>query len=235
MEKIFDGREVFPGFGVCESVNVATDSKIIITNFNGTTDFAISAGVTLDVTALVMDCAGCGIHMNFFLGKMSRLRCLILAEGCSNVNATVTSSLNGEYSSSTVVNFFHGERFDEQTFSVTQTHNAANARSLAVSKTILDGHAHSEFLGSVNISEIADNSDACQRNDNILFSEFARATSLPALNILNNNVKCSHGATVGAIDDSVIFYMMNRGIDLRACKSLITDGIVWDLISGKTT
>jgi Fe-S cluster assembly protein SufD len=101
-----------------------------------------------------------------------------------------------------------------------------SSRSSAISKTILDDSALSEFYGEINISDFAENSDAKQNNSNIVLSDMAKAVDCPNLNVFNNNVKCSPGATVGAIDDHIMLYLMSRGIGIKTSKQLVIEGIL---------
>ncbi|MDR2603039.1 MAG: SufD family Fe-S cluster assembly protein, partial [Puniceicoccales bacterium] len=89
----------------------------------------------------------------------------------------------------------------------------------------------SEFYGKISINEIAENSNARQSSSSVLWSDGAQAISCPDLHIANSNVTCSHGATVGAIDDDTMFYMMSRGMDLLACKQLVAEGAMLSLLA----
>ncbi|MDR1401682.1 MAG: SufD family Fe-S cluster assembly protein [Puniceicoccales bacterium] len=187
-------------------------------------NIAVGENVSFDVVILAIAEQKRQIRLNFRLNEFSQLRCLILAEGCEELNVTIFVELDGEHSSSEVKNFFIGENFDKQVFSLSQVHNAKSAVSNTISKVVLDDSSIAEFHGNITIAEAATNSDANQRSDSILLSGEAKATSCPNLNIQNNAVKCSHGATVGTIDRSAVFYMMSRGVDEQSCKRLIMEG-----------
>jgi hypothetical protein len=239
-EKIFGGRVNVSaeslrgkvGAASVARIDITSDAKVIVDRPPEIfANFTIAPRASLDIVLLVTDCKKTGINLEFSLKNFSRLKCLFLVEGCKNSNISATATLEGENSNSSIGIFFHGENSDSHVFSVTQTHNAANSTSNVASKTILDGASSAEFNGFVNIAETAENCDAVQINGNILLSETAKATSFPTLNILNNSVKCSHGATTGSIDDATIFYMMSRGIDLQTCKLLAIDGAAAELLN----
>ncbi|MCH7839332.1 MAG: Fe-S cluster assembly protein SufD [Planctomycetes bacterium] len=88
-------------------------------------------------------------------------------------------------------------------------------------KGILTGSAKGIFSGRIVVHKDAQKTDAKQTNMSLLLSEEARVESRPQLEILANDVKCTHGATVGQISDEAIFYLRSRGIDKSAARSLL--------------
>ena len=88
-------------------------------------------------------------------------------------------------------------------------------------KGILTGSAKGIFSGRIVVHKDAQKTDAKQTNMSLLLSEEARVESRPQLEILANDVKCTHGATVGQISDEAIFYLRSRGIDESAARSLL--------------
>ncbi len=89
-------------------------------------------------------------------------------------------------------------------------------------KGVLDGAAHAVFNGRVLVRAGAQKTDAHQSNRNLLLSEGAEVDTKPQLEIYADDVKCSHGATVGALDEGQIFYLRSRGVDERAARSVLT-------------
>jgi Fe-S cluster assembly protein SufD len=86
---------------------------------------------------------------------------------------------------------------------------------------ILDGNARAVFSGRIIVHEGAQKTDAKQTNMNLLLSEDARVETRPQLEIYADDVKCTHGATVGQVDDEAIFYLMARGIDRQTARRLL--------------
>ncbi|MDR1890701.1 MAG: SufD family Fe-S cluster assembly protein [Puniceicoccales bacterium] len=230
MDKILRGRSVIrDNF---RRTNISSDTKLLMSSADiPNSMFNIGEGSCLDIIILALDCDRRTIRLTFELEKFSQLKCVILSENCKNFDISVDSILKGELANSDIGNFFYGKNSDGQKFSISQTHDAVNSKSNVVSKTILDDSALSEFYGKITIGEIAENSDARQSNDNILLSDMAQAISHPDLLISNSNVKCSHGATVGAIGDDTTFYMMSRGIDIPACKQLVAEGTISSILT----
>jgi Fe-S cluster assembly protein SufD len=101
-------------------------------------------------------------------------------------------------------------------------HDQPNCRSWEVYKGVLDGRSRAVFNGKVFVKPEAQKTDAKQTNRNLLLSEGARIDTKPQLEIFADDVKCTHGATVGRLDDSALFYARSRGIPVLAAERLLT-------------
>lgn len=110
-------------------------------------------------------------------------------------------------------------------------HAAASCQSNQLYKTIVDGDGVSNFYGIIDVQRGAQQTEAYQRNANILMSPDARAHTRPQLIIHADDVKCSHGATVGQFDEEARFYMMQRGLDIDAVNRLLVQGFADDVIA----
>lgn len=119
------------------------------------------------------------------------------------------------------------QEFDQRTF---QTHNAPNAVSDLLYKNALLDNSRSIFSGLIKVAEGAQQTDAYQTNRNLLLDPTAEANALPGLEILANDVKCSHGATTGNLDPDELFYMMQRGIPRRTAMRLMVFGFFEEVI-----
>jgi Fe-S cluster assembly protein SufD len=89
-------------------------------------------------------------------------------------------------------------------------------------KTVLDDHSRSVFRGRIIVAQDAQQTNADQQNNNLLLSEQAEADTKPQLEIYADDVKCSHGATVGQLDKKSLFYLQSRGIDQDSARALLT-------------
>ncbi|HXG25117.1 MAG TPA: Fe-S cluster assembly protein SufD, partial [Chthonomonadales bacterium] len=89
-------------------------------------------------------------------------------------------------------------------------------------KTILDGHATGVFNGKILVRPNAQKTDAKQTNQNLLLSEDALINTKPQLEIFADDVRCTHGATVGQLDEDAIFYLRTRGVGLEEARNLLT-------------
>ena len=87
---------------------------------------------------------------------------------------------------------------------------------------MLDGKARAVFNGKVVVHKDAQQTDAQQSNANLLLSDDAEIDTKPELEIYADDVKCTHGATVGQLDDNMLFYLRSRAIDESTARSLLT-------------
>jgi Fe-S cluster assembly protein SufD len=117
--------------------------------------------------------------------------------------------------------------FDQRTL---QTHLAPASRSDLLYKNALWDESKTIFSGLIIVGEDAQQTDAYQTNNNLMLSDAAEANSLPGLEIGANDVKCSHGATTGKIDDSNIFYFLARGIPRKKAEELMVLGFLEEII-----
>jgi len=86
---------------------------------------------------------------------------------------------------------------------------------------ILDGHAHGVFHGRIVVHKDAQKTDAKQTNRNLLLSDDAQIDTKPQLEIYADDVKCTHGATIGQIEENALFYLQSRGIDEASARRLL--------------
>ncbi len=109
-------------------------------------------------------------------------------------------------------------------------HTKPHCSSHQLYKGVLDGHARGVFGGKIIVRPDAQKTDAFQSNKNLLLSENAAVNTKPQLEIDANDVKCSHGATIGQIDDEALFYLRSRGIGESEARSLLTYAFAADLL-----
>lgn len=133
------------------------------------------------------------------------------------------------------LNFYHfGERIDSTLKGITiigdkqhvdhytlVNHATPNCESHQNYKTILGGSSTGVFNGKIFVEKEAQKTDAFQQNNNILLSDKATINAKPQLEIFADDVKCSHGCTIGQLDESAMFYMQQRGIPQREAKALL--------------
>jgi Fe-S cluster assembly protein SufD len=103
-----------------------------------------------------------------------------------------------------------------------------NSRELY--KGILGGSAKGVFNGKIYVHPGAQGTDAKQTNKNLLLSEDATINTKPQLEIYNDNVKCTHGSTVGQLDQGGLFYLRSRGIELRDARRLMIYAFASEII-----
>ncbi len=109
-------------------------------------------------------------------------------------------------------------------------HAAPRCASREVYKGILEGRGHAVFNGKVYVRAEAQQTDGKQTNKNLLLSEHARVDTKPQLEIFADDVKCTHGATVGRLDPLSVFYLESRGIPSPAARRILTYGFAAEVI-----
>ncbi|MCZ6677863.1 MAG: Fe-S cluster assembly protein SufD [Candidatus Poribacteria bacterium] len=105
-----------------------------------------------------------------------------------------------------------------------QEHKDHHTTSDLLYRTVLKDRSHTVWNGMIHVHHEGQYTDAYQKNDNLLLSERARADTNPGLEILANEVRCTHGATAGPIDKDQVFYLMSRGLSYNQAERLIVDG-----------
>ena len=198
---------------------------------NQHTDIKFTCNSDLETLLFISESENCKISFNFFVENSSVLRLKILSSNCVNVDFDINVSLDSKMSESHVGTFFYGDGSNSQAVRTSHIHNASETVSRVISKSVLDDGANFNFVGDITIRPDAILSDASQKNNNFLLSDFAHATSKPNLNILNNDVLCSHGATAGSFNDDEKFYMATRGICEETYKHLLTEGLLLDILN----
>ena len=109
-------------------------------------------------------------------------------------------------------------------------HAEPKATSHQLHKCIVDGKARAIFSGKIRVAPRAQGTDARQQSRNLLLSEAARVDTKPQLDIYADDVKCSHGATVGQLDPEELFYLESRGLNADDARNLLTYGFAADVL-----
>ena len=151
--------------------------------------------------------------------------------GASVARLDLNAQLLGPGANSDMLGLYFGDSKQHFDSSTNQDHVAPNATSDLLYKGALDDRARSVFRGIIKVHKGAQRTDAYQTNRNLLLSENARADSLPNLEIEADDVKCSHGATVGQLDAEALFYLQSRGLDRERAERIVVKGFLGEVIS----
>ena len=164
------------------------------------------------------------------LEKDSKLKLFSVTLGGRFSKTRVEASLAGQGSEAELkaIYFASGEQFFD--FHTLQDHQVGNTRSDLLFKGALQDTARTVYAGLIRIEKGAARSDAYQANRNLVLSDHAKATSIPMLEIDNNDVRCTHGATVGPVDPQHLFYLRSRGIPEQTAKRMIVQGFFGDVL-----
>ena len=144
--------------------------------------------------------------------------------GSALTKSTVSTVIEGEGSNTANYGLFFGtgrQHFDLETWT---RHDAPNTTCDMFTRGVLDDRAVSAYEGTIEVSQPAYEVDAYQTENVLLVSDMAEADASPRLEIDNHNVKCSHAATMGQVDDEEMFYMTSRGVEEEAARNLIIEG-----------
>lgn len=164
-------------------------------------------------------------HQRAHVGRDAKLVTLNFAMGGRLARADVEVELVGQGAESDMLGLIFGEADQQFDFHTLQGHLAPDTRSDLLFKSALDDRSHSTYTGVISIGHAAPRSEAYQANRNLLLSDGARADTEPKLEILIDDVaRCTHGATIGPVDDEQMFYLRTRGLDPDTAARLIVEG-----------
>jgi Fe-S cluster assembly protein SufD len=174
--------------------------------------------VALQINATTVERDASAMSLNLHLGgAYSRFESLsrLIGEGARSDLLAVAIALGQQ-------------EFDARTL---QDHACPHTTSDLLYKNALSDRARTTFGGLIRVEPHAHFTDAYQKVRNLLLSDDAEANSMPGLEILADNVKCSHGATSGQIDEEEMFYLLSRGIHRTAAQQLIVAGFLDEVIA----
>lgn len=162
------------------------------------------------------------------------IKSLTVALGGSQLKGDIATVLNAHGASSDLQGIVLGDTDEHYSFNTIQQHNAPNTTSNINFRVALKGNAQSIYQGIIEVAKVAQKTAAFQSNKNLLLGSQARADSIPKLEILADDVKCSHGATVGPVDREQIFYLMSRGLAAPEAEELIVTGFFRQILEACT-
>ena len=178
----------------------------------------LEANSALHSSSTSIDCDNSSIYNNFIFsvgGNMSRI------EVISSINAAdIDFNIKGLYLAKT------NQHHDITTL---MQHKHPESKSNQHIKGILQEDSSGVFQGKVVVSQDAQKTDAFQFNQNLLLSENAEVNVKPELEIYADDVKCSHGATTGELDEQMLFYLRSRGLNKEEAKKILIEGFVNEL------
>lgn len=163
-------------------------------------------------------------------GRASNYVSFSFATGAALSRTNIYTVLDGEAATCTLNGLYMVDGKQHVDHQTKIEHVQPHCPSHEVYKGILDGESHGVFNGKVYVHPEAQKTDGKQSNNNLLLSDRARIDTKPQLEIFADDVRCTHGATVGRLDDVALFYMKSRGIgDVRA-RQLLTYAFAADVL-----
>ena len=108
--------------------------------------------------------------------------------------------------------------------------NGPNGNLDQLNKTVANGHSHSIFNGAIRVPKIAQKTEAAQLSRNLILSKRAKIDAKPELEIVADDVRCTHGATVSQLQEDELFYLRSRGIGSNQANSLLLEGYFEEIL-----
>jgi Fe-S cluster assembly protein SufD len=171
--------------------------------------------IQVNSTVAARDSAALNLALNFG-GKYSRLE---------SVSRMIDRGARSDMLALSVAR--DGQEFDQRTL---QDHQKPDTTSDLLYKNALHDQSRTIFSGLIKVEPGAHRTDAYQKVRNLLLSDEAEANSMPGLEILADDVRCTHGATSGQVEPEELFYLKSRGIDDLAAKRLIARGFLNEVV-----
>ena len=171
--------------------------------------------IQINATTVARDATALNLHLGLG-GKYSRLESL--------------SRLTGEGAHSDMLAVSVGDDTQEFDARTLQDHASPRTYSDLLFKNALNGRARNTFGGLIRVEPHAHFTDAYQKVRNLLLSDDAEANSMPGLEIMADNVKCSHGATSGQLGEDEMFYLLARGIPASVARQLLVGGFLNEVL-----
>ncbi len=200
---------------------------------NSVTEVILHAGAKLKHTILVDEGSESNYFHSVFVHQAadSTYEAINLTPGAQLSRSDFQVFLAGEKAHADVRGLFVGSGNRVHNGDVTMHHRAKGCTSNSLFKGIGGGNSHAIFRGLVHVTEDGAGTDAHQNYNSIVLSEDARITSEPHLLIYNDDVACSHGATVGQLDDKQLFYLETRGLNPIEAKKILIQSFAADVVA----
>ena len=199
---------------------------------NGTTDILVEENANLDYFKLenkdnqsvLMN------HLNVYQYADSTVNTHTHTFNGGLVHNTISSYLLGEYAHISLNGLFLADKEQNVSNCLSINHYAGNCTSKQLYNGILDDAAKAHFIGHIYVAPDAQKTEAYQLNHNILLTDEAKISSKPFLEIYADDVKCSHGATVGQLDNDAVFYLRSRGICEKNARMLLMHAFAKEVV-----
>jgi len=188
----------------------------------------ITAGTNAAVTYSVVQNVGTAVRVDAkrasHVGAGAHVAWNVALLGGAAVTDEVISDHTGAGANTEIAALFFPVAREVVQLTTEVQHNVPHTVSQTVVRSIAAGRGRGRYFGNIRIAPFAHGSEASLRDDTLLIGKDAKIDAIPALEIAANDVKAFHGATVGAIDEEHIFYLMSRGIERDAAEKLIALG-----------
>jgi len=158
--------------------------------------------------------------------KNANVNSFILDQGSAITDRFLAAELIGEGGSVNITALYNPNNGQRFYYDTQQNHVASYTTSDLLFKGVLGKDAYSSWRGNILVSEDTRGANGYQLNKNLIIGPSAKAESIPGLEIITDDVRCSHGVTMSNIDKNQMFYLLSRGINHKDAEKLIVDGFL---------
>jgi len=169
-------------------------------------------------------------YNNINLEKNSISENFIFSTGSKFIKNEINCNLNDEYSSAFINGIINLTNSQHHEIKTNINHLAENTKSYQLIKSVLNDNAKGIYQGKIYVDSKAQKTNGYQLSKAILLNENTEFNGKPELEIYADDVKCSHGATSGNLDEDAIFYLMSRGLSQQQSKELLINGFLLDAV-----
>ena len=169
-------------------------------------------------------------YNNINLDKNSISENFIFSTGSKFIKNEINCNLNDEYSSAFINGIINLTNTQHHEIKTNINHLAENTKSYQLIKTVLNDNAKGIYQGKIYVDAKAQKTNGYQLSKALLLNENTEFDGKPELEIYADDVKCSHGATSGNLDEDAIFYLMSRGLSHQQSKELLINGFLLDAV-----
>ena len=169
-------------------------------------------------------------YNNINLKKNSISENFIFSTGSKFIKNEINCNLNSEYSSAFINGIINIKNSQHHEIKTNINHLAENTKSYQLIKSVLNDNAKGIYQGKIYVDSIAQKTNGYQLSKALLLNENTEFDGKPELEIYADDVKCSHGATSGNLEEDAIFYLMSRGLSQHQSKELLINGFLLDAV-----
>ncbi|MBT5527825.1 MAG: Fe-S cluster assembly protein SufD [Cytophagia bacterium] len=199
---------------------------------NAVTEIFVDEGATLEIYSLQnqnnLGALISTIHIEQKDRSNVTVNTITLNGGFVRNNTTII--IDGEYAEANIFGTHLTDRTQHVDNNTFIDHRKPNSNSNELFKAILDDEATGVFRGQIKVRKDAQNTNSYQKNNNLLLTDNAKMNAMPQLEIYADDVKCSHGATVGYLGVDELFYLRSRGIGEKEARLLLMNAFVGEII-----
>jgi Fe-S cluster assembly protein SufD len=214
---------------------IATQKQLYATEYlvNQVTEFVIEEAAHVHYTQVLCDEHPKSWHLDAFrasLKKESRLETVCITKGSATVRTDYRINLIGERAEALLNGVWTLSHTQEAHSHVYIDHQVPFCRSFQLFKGVLRGFSRSSFEGKIMVRQAAQKTEAFQLNNNILLDDHVHADSKPNLEIFADDVKASHGTTIGQLDPEQLFYMQTRNFSRNEAQTLLVKSFCYEIL-----